>query len=178
MEMCHEILCQMSKHEYYWPGNRWSLSRHHSLKSISHLSSNCTLYKEWQASFNWKYLFCKCQQDTDSGQSTKIYTKKELVMMETTISNFHTSVYIPEIQKLAFHIPQVQILGTNHCGGFRRTAFKRRESFQYVLCRRDYAERVVASFSTKYNYNIMVEIDLCLLRVFYWNISVHCQINK
>ena len=66
--------------------------------------------------------------------------------METTIYNFYTSFYIPEIQKLSFHIPHVQIMGTNHCGNSRRTAFKRCESFQYVLCRRDYAERVVASF--------------------------------
>ena len=40
----------------------------------------------------------------------------------------------------------VQILGTNHCGDSRQTAFKCRESFQDVLCRRDYDERVVASF--------------------------------
>ena len=79
--------------------------------------------------------------------SKYIYTKKELVMMETTISNFHTSLYIPEIQELAFHIPHVQILGTTHCGDSRPTAFKRRELFQDVPCRRDYSERVVASFA-------------------------------
>ena len=31
----------------------------------------------------------------------------------------------------------------------RRTAFKLRELFQDVLCRRDYAERVVASFANQ-----------------------------
>ena len=67
--------------------------------------------------------------------------------METTISNFHTSFYILAIQKLAFHIPYVKILGTGHCGESCRTEFKRRESFKDVLCRRDYAERVVASFA-------------------------------
>ena len=66
----------------------------------------------------------ECQQDTASGQPTKIYTIKEIVMMETTISNFHTSFFIPEIHKLAFHIPHVQILGTKHCGDSRRTSFK------------------------------------------------------
>ena len=55
-----------------------------------------------------------------------IYTRKELVMTETTISNFNTSFYISDIQKLAFHIPHV-IMGTNHCGGSRLTAFKRRK---------------------------------------------------
>ena len=68
-------------------------------------------------------------------------------MMETTISDFHTSFYIPYIQKLAFNLPHVRILGTNHCGAMRRTAFKRRELFQDVLCRCDYAERVVARFA-------------------------------
>ena len=48
-------------------------------------------------------------------------------MMVTTISDFRASFYDPEIQKLAFHIPRVQILGKNHCGESRQTAFKRRE---------------------------------------------------
>ena len=67
--------------------------------------------------------------------------------METTISNFHASFYIPAIQKLVFHIPHVQILGANHCGDSPQNAFKRRESFQDVLYCHDYSERVVASFS-------------------------------
>ena len=48
---------------------------------------------------------------------------------------------------MEFHIPHVQILGTNHCGYSRQNAFKGRESFQDVLCRRDYDDRVVASFA-------------------------------
>ena len=67
--------------------------------------------------------------------------------MKTTISYFHTSFYITDIRKLEFHITHVQILGKNHCGNSRQTSFKRRESFQYVLCCRGYADRVVASFS-------------------------------
>ena len=67
-------------------------------------------------------------------------------MMDTTISNFQTIFYIPEIQKLVFHIPHVKILGANTCDDSRQTAFKCRKSFQDVLCRRGYAERVVASF--------------------------------
>ena len=65
---------------------------------------------------------------------------------------------------MAFHLPHVRILGTNHCGELRRTAFKRRELFQDVLCRRDYAERVVASFANQiqseyYGGNISVSIE-------------------
>ena len=70
-------------------------------------------------------------------------------MMETKISDFHTSFYIPAIQKLAFQLPHVRILGTNHCGEIRRTALKQRELFQDVLCLRDYAGRVVPSFANK-----------------------------
>ena len=56
---------------------------------------------------------------------------------------------IPDIQKLDFHLPHVRILATHHFGKMGRTAFKRRELLQDVLCRHDYAERVVASFSHK-----------------------------
>ena len=70
-------------------------------------------------------------------------------MMETTIYGFRTSFYIPAIQNLAFHLPYVRILGKNHCGEIRRTAFKRRELFQEVLCLRDYSERLVARFSNQ-----------------------------
>ena len=43
----------------------------------------------------------------------------------------------------------MRIIGTNRCGELRRTAFKRRELFEDVLCRRDYAERVLASFANQ-----------------------------
>ena len=90
-----------------------------------------------------------CKQESSPDKSTKIYTRKELVMIDTTISDFHTSFYIPTIQKLVFHLPHMRILGTNHCGAMRCTAFKRREILQYILCRRDCDERVVASFAHK-----------------------------
>ena len=85
-------------------------------------------------------------------------------MMETTIYDFRTSFYIPYIQALGFHIPHMGILGINHCGELRRTAFKRRELFQDVICHCDYAERVVASFSHQiqseyYGGNISVYIE-------------------
>ena len=91
--------------------------------------------------------------------------------MEIKISNFHTSLHILSIQKLAFHLPHVHILGTNHCGEMRRTAFKRRELFQDVLCCCDYAERVVASFANQiqseyYGGNRSVSIEGIVLEHF------------
>ena len=89
------------------------------------------------------------KQESSSDKCTKMYTRKELVMTKTKISEFHTRYYIPAIQKMNFHLTHVRILGTNHCSEMRRTAFKRRELFQVVLCRRYYDERVVASFANK-----------------------------
>ena len=79
----------------------------------------------------------------------KYTLEKELVMMETPISNFHTCFYILEFQKLAFQIPHVQILGTNHCIDSHQNAFKHREQFQGMLCSRGCAERVVDIFAHK-----------------------------
>ena len=70
-------------------------------------------------------------------------------MMETKVPGFNTSFYIPAIQKLYFRLPHVRILGSNHCGEMQRTDFKRRALFQYVLCRRDHADRAVVSFANQ-----------------------------
>ena len=80
-----------------------------------------------------------CKQEYSPGKSTKMYTRKELVIMETTFFLSPTSFFITAMQKLAFHLPHVYILGTNQCGDMRHTAFKRRDLFQDVLYLRDYA---------------------------------------
>ena len=105
-----------------------------------------------------------CKQESSSDKSTKIYTRKELVITVTKISKFHTRYYIPAIQKLDFNVPNVRILGTNHCGKMRRTAFKGTELFQDVICRCDYADRLVARFANQiqslyYGGNISVSIE-------------------
>ena len=69
--------------------------------------------------------------------------------MEKTIYNFHTSFYIPSIQRLDFHLPHVRILGKNHCGELQHTAFKLSEIFKDVLFCHRYAERIVSSFAHK-----------------------------
>ena len=83
---------------------------------------------------------------------TEIYTRKYIIIMETSISYFHTSLYIPEIKKLAFHLPHARILWNNHCGNTQCEALKRRRENQYVLCCCDYAERAVASFAHQIQY--------------------------
>ena len=90
-----------------------------------------------------------CKQESPSCELRKIYTRKELGMTETTISDFHTSFYIPDIQKLAFHLTHVRIIVKNHCAEMRCTAFKRCELYQDVLCFCDYYDRVVARFANQ-----------------------------
>ena len=72
---------------------------------IYHLMVRCT--SNGRLPLNDKKICLKCKHDSVSEKSTKIYSRKELVMMGTTIYNYHKSFYIPEIEKLEFHIPHV-----------------------------------------------------------------------
>ena len=112
---------------------------------IYQIVARCTAHG--RIPLKYKKICYMCKQESSSEECTKIYTIKELIITETTISDFHTSFYIPAIHKLAFNLPNVRILGTNHCCELRRTVFKQRELFQDVLCLRDYADRVVSIFA-------------------------------
>ena len=98
---------------------------------IYHIIGRCTAHG--RITLKDKKICYMCEQEYLPDSSTKIYTRKELVMTETTIYDFHTSFYIPAIQNLDFHLPHVRILGTNHCCAMQRTSFKWRESFQSVI---------------------------------------------
>ena len=123
-----------------------------------------------------------CEQESSPDESTKLYTRKELVMIEATVSDSRTSFYIPAFQKLAFQLPHVRILSTNHWGEMRHTVFKRRELFQDVLCCLDYSERVVVSFpnqiqSEYYGGNISVSTEGIELEHFSAFTKVRYQFN-
>ena len=62
-------------------------------------------------------------------------------------NKFHEKFYIPAIQKLEFHLPHVRIFGNHYCAKERCGEFKCQGNLHDVLCRRDYAERVVSSFA-------------------------------
>ena len=66
---------------------------------------------------------------TSPVHNTKFHTRKYLVVMETYISDFHISFYIPEIQKMASHLPHVCILGDIQFDNTCHEAFKRRAYF-------------------------------------------------
>ena len=69
LEMCIAVIFQMSTYQYSW--------LHVVLLMVE---------------FHWKGEICfMCKQESSSDESTKIYTREELVMMETTIYDFYTS---------------------------------------------------------------------------------------
>ena len=97
----------------------------------------------------------------------KLYTRKELAIMETSIDDLHTSFYILAIQKIAFHLPHICIIGTNHCVNTCHEAFKHRSTNQDVFCCCDYAEMVVAIFALQ-----------ILLKTLYWINLMNQHIKK
>ena len=66
--------------------------------------------------FNEKKQFQLCEASTDIIVTAKLYPRKQLVIMESSIVDFNQDFYIPVIKELEFHIPHVRILGMNHCG--------------------------------------------------------------
>ena len=90
---------------------------------------------------NDKKVCFMCKHDSASEQYRKMYTRKELLMMETTIYNFPTSFYIPVIHKVGVSPSTCTNTSVESC----QSVFKRCELFQYVLCCRNYSERLVAS---------------------------------
>ena len=145
--MCIAMLCRMSL--YYSSSPRKTKNHEDTTPSIRfhiyHIIEHCTAHGI--IPLKDKKICYMCEQESLPESSTKIYTRKELVITDTPISDFHTSFYIPAIQNVAFYLPHVRILGTDHCGEIRCTSFKRHEFFQDVLCRRDYSDGVVARFA-------------------------------
>ena len=90
---------------------------------------------------------CKlCEAYSDSKLTAKIYTTKDIFVMETSIVDFRQNFYVHAIKKLAFKLTHVHNLGTHHCGNKGQEAFKRHEYYQDVLCRWNYAEHLLAIF--------------------------------
>ena len=74
-------------------------------------------------------------------------------------------------KNLSFHLPQVHIIGNNHCVNTLREAFKRRNANQFLLSRRDYYERWLSSSahqiqSEYYGGNRSVSIEYIVLEHF------------
>ena len=116
-----------------------------------------------------------CKQESSSDEFRKIYTRKEIVMMETKKSGFIPfSTYQPyKRQPFTYHMCAylVQITVVK-CGAQPSNDVNYFNSFYVVVI---ILGGQLQYFIIKYNHNTMVEIDQCLYRVFHWNILVNCQ---
>ena len=65
-----------------------------------------------------------CYTGISSITPGKVYTQKEILILENLISEFHDKYYTSKIQKLAIHFPLVRIIGTRLYGTELREAFK------------------------------------------------------
>ena len=69
----------------------------------------------------------------------KLYPIKEIVMMETSIADFHHTFLHTRNTKESSITATFPFLGTRHCGKTSREAFKYRSALQDVLCYCDYS---------------------------------------
>ena len=83
---------------------------------------------------------------------TKLYMQKELVLLETYITELHKKLYVPSIQKLEFISPYLCIQGTHNCDKELCESFKRREELHDVFCNSGYVELAVSSFARQIQY--------------------------
>ena len=74
-----------------------------------------------------------CSTFPRSDTTTKVYTRKELVLLETPITEFNEQLYIIAIKKLEFHLTHVRILGTHHRGKELHDVLKCRGNLHDVL---------------------------------------------
>ena len=114
--------------------------------------------------FHWKTknIYYMCKQESSWDKCKNIYTRKELVMMETTISYFHNRFYIPSIQKLAFHLPHLRILRTNHCGKCDAQPSNCVDYINMFYVVVIMLIGLLQALIIKYNHNTVVEIYPCL----------------
>eukprot|EP00957_Ditylum_brightwellii_P081621 6209078-Ditylum_brightwellii.AAC.1 len=79
----------------------------------------------------------------------KFHKRKELVLFDESVSSFHQLYYKPAIEKLAYHLPHMQIVGTKHIGSARRDAMLRCNEKKDIKVWCDFADRFVAEFATE-----------------------------
>ena len=112
----------------------------------------------------------KCDNEVKSKvleKPEKIVRRKEITLLESSISSFHKDVYIPMLQKFKYHIAIVSILSKNHCKKLRCEAFK--ENPSWMLSERDYAERLIKQLdgeiqSDHFGDNASLSIEGCTLQ--------------
>ena len=70
----------------------------------------CSLYGQLPLIDGDRCLSCVEQHDVS--KRGKVHTKRELVLLDDSISTFHSKFYKPAIEKLAYNLSHVKILGS------------------------------------------------------------------
>ena len=71
---------------------------------------------------------CPSCMNPENPEIGKFTTRKMIVLKVFRILDFHSEYYIPEIEKLDFHLQHVYILGKNNCAGKRHDMFVSRHN--------------------------------------------------
>ena len=100
--------------------------------------------------FDGRKLCMTCNNQADPSLKGRLHTKKEIVLLEETITSFHQNYYMPSIEKLAYHLAHVRILGSNHVGLTRKQALMRRGQKKDIKLVRDFAERLGSCFGKEF----------------------------
>jgi len=102
-----------------------------------------------QLPFDVDGIYMTCRNKNEQSMIGKVYKRKELVLLTESVSNFHQNYYKPAIEKLAYHLAHVKILGTNHIGLTRREALSMRHEKKDIKVQHDFVDILVAAFLTE-----------------------------
>ena len=104
----------------------------HHYKNISSCSLQKHLFPEHEKAYN-SYM------NLEIFEKGNVTTHKILVLKSCRILDFHLEYYIPAIEKLAFHLPNIYILGGNYCTGKQHDMFVSQQNKFDWKFKRDYA---------------------------------------
>ena len=143
---------------------------------IYHLIAQCTFHG--RLPLDEKNFFPCVFQYPCTVTPAKLYTRKELIMMETSNADFHTSFIFQKykISHFAFHtyIFQVLITLVTHAVKHYNVAAQSKICCDVVIMLR-YWWLVL---HTKYILNTMAEIYLCVFKALSWSALVHQHMQK
>ena len=131
------------------------------------IQNGFALYSSWKTcTQRKKHVYCVllCH---NLYQPQNIYTSKCIVMMETQITEFTTSFYIPEI-KISYLMCHMFVLfwittTATHAVKYFTIMDHFKMSFVIVIMQSNWLQL----FHTKYNLNTMTAIYMCLLKSFH-----------
>ena len=107
-----------------------------------------------------------CKSNDDINLRGRISQRKEMILMKKSFLDFYDNFYIPMLNKYAYHLPHVILLGKNECSKIRKDSLKVGD----IETTRDYAERLSFDFDNEIMSQHLVIHCHCQWKVFLFNI--------